>query len=78
MSVTSSRIFTNGNSQTVRIPNKFKLDAPLVQFSKNKNDDLVIHPIPEDKGTALFKVLNEFDTEFIELLEHEKNSQPTL
>ena len=77
MSITSSRVFTNGNSQAVRIPQEFRLDTSLVEISKNKNGDLIIHPIPEDKGAALFEALSRFDDDFIEVLEQEQHDQPT-
>ena len=75
MQTTPSRVFTNGNSQAVRIPQEFRLNTSLVQISKNEDGDLVIHPIPEDKGAALFETLNRFDDEFVEILEEEYLNQ---
>jgi antitoxin VapB len=47
-----SRVFMNGNSQAVRIPQEFRLDA---------QGDLVIHPFPSDRGAALLDALQAFD-----------------
>ena len=37
-----TRIFKNGNSQAVRIPQQFRLDTAQVEISRNGNGDLVI------------------------------------
>ncbi len=76
MPTASSRVFTNGNSQAVRIPQEFRLNTSRVQISRNKNGDLVIHPLPEDKGVALFEALDKFDDEFVSILEEEHQTQP--
>ncbi len=64
-----SRVFFNGNSQAVRIPQEFRLDANRVQISRASNGDLIIHPIPKARGTALFEALNYFEPDFIAALE---------
>ncbi len=75
MPTLTSRVFINGNSQAVRIPQKFKLDTSRVEISKNKDGDLVIHAIPENRGAALFAALTNFDEGFIDLLDEEQNNQ---
>lgn len=61
MSAVISRVFMNGNSQAVRIPQEFRLDASRVEISRNEQGDLVIHPVPADRGTALLQALQSFD-----------------
>lgn len=56
-----SLVFMNGNSQAVRIPQEFRLDASRVQISRNDQGDLVIRPVPTDRGTALLQALRAFD-----------------
>jgi antitoxin VapB len=70
-----SRIFMNGNSQAVRIPQEFRLAGNRVEISRNEAGDLVIHPIPSDRGLALLEALEGFDDEFIDLLEEERQMQ---
>ena len=76
----TSRVFMNGNSQAVRIPREYRLDAATVEVSRNAQGDLVIHPLPqstENRGEALLQALAGFDDEFIDLLESEQQNQPT-
>lgn len=61
MSVVISRVFMNGNSQAVRIPQEFRLDASRVQISRNDQGDLVIRALAADRGTALLEALRAFD-----------------
>jgi antitoxin VapB len=56
-----SRVFMNGNSQAVRIPQEFRLDVSRVEVSRNAQGDLVIHPFPSDRGAALLDALQAFD-----------------
>lgn len=74
-SIAISRVFINGHSQAVRIPKQFKLNVARVQISKNSAGDLVIHPIPEDRGNALLDALKAFDDEYIELLEQDQRDR---
>ena len=76
MSTATSRVFNNGNSQAVRIPKEFRLNTSKVTISRNENGDLVIHPLPERKGEALFEAISTFDEEYIGLLEESQNNQP--
>ncbi len=61
MSAVVSRVFMNGNSQAVRIPQEFRLVGSRVQISRNQDGDLVIRELPTDRGTALLAALQGFD-----------------
>lgn len=61
MSTVISRVFMNGNSQAVRIPQEFRLNTSRVQISRNGQGDLVIRAIPADRGAALLEALQAFD-----------------
>ena len=41
-----SRVFMNGNSQAVRIPQEFRLATSRVEIFRNADGDLVLHPVP--------------------------------
>jgi antitoxin VapB len=69
MPTLTTRIFKNGNSQAVRIPQEFRLDVTQVEISRNANGDLVIHPLPIDRDAALLAALNAFDDNFVNQLE---------
>lgn len=70
-----SRIFVNGNSQAVRIPQDFRLDANRVEITRTETGDLIIHPLPLDRGQALLDVLASFNPEFAVLLEQDREEQ---
>ncbi len=78
MSTLTTRIFKNGNSQAVRIPQEFRIDATQVEISRNANGDLLIHPLPLDRGTALLAALNAFDDDFVSHLEQNYQQQPAM
>jgi antitoxin VapB len=78
MPTLTTRIFKNGNSQAVRIPQEFRLDVTQVEISRNANGDLVIHPLPIDRGAALLAALNAFDEDFVSQLEANAQHQPTM
>ena len=78
MSTAISRVFMNGNSQAVRIPQEFRLATSRVQISRNTDGDLVLHPVPTDRGAALLDALNAFDDEFVALLEAGQREQPLM
>ena len=78
MSTLITRIFKNGNSQTVLIPQEFRIDATQVEISREANGDLVIHPLPLDRGAALLAALNGFDEEFVSQLEQNSRQQPAM
>ena len=72
MGTRTTRVFNNGNSQAVRIPMEFRLDAERVNISRNEQGDLIIHPLPVKRGEALFgalRALKEADDAFIATLE---------
>jgi len=73
-----SRVFMNGNSQAVRIPQEFRLSSSRVQIFLNADGDLVLHPIATDRGAALLDALNAFDDEFVALVEAEQTEQSTM
>jgi Virulence-associated protein and related proteins len=77
-STLTTRVFMNGNSQAVRIPQEFRLDVSSVEITRKDNGDLVIHPIPQDRGAALIEALQGFDDDFIEALEEEQRDQPAV
>ena len=69
MQTAISRVFMNGNSQAVRIPQEFRLSSSRVEIFRNADGDLVLHPMPLDRGVALLDALGAFDEEFVALLE---------
>jgi len=69
MQTAFSRVFMNGNSQAVRIPQEFRLSSSRVQIFRNADGDLVLHPMPTDRGAALLDALSAFDEEFVASLE---------
>jgi antitoxin VapB len=78
MPTLTTRIFKNGNSQAVRIPQEFRLDVTQVEISQNANGDLVIHPVPINRGMALLDVLNGFDDDFVNQLELDYQQQSVM
>ena len=78
MSTLTTRIFKNGNSQAVRIPQEFRLDTTQVEISRNADGDLVIHPLPHDRGAALLDTLKSFDEDFVNALEQNYQEQPAM
>ena len=75
MSAIISRVFMNGNSQAVRIPQELRLDTSRVEITRNENGDLVIHPIPQARGVALLEALAAFDQEYVALLEEDRHTK---
>jgi antitoxin VapB len=65
----------NGNSQAVRIPQEFRFDTSRVEIFRNADGDLVLHPIPADRGAALLNALSGFDDEFVSALENGRCEQ---
>lgn len=61
MNTLASRVFMNGNSQAVRIPQEFRLETQRVEITRTANGDLLIHPIVEARGSALLRALQGFD-----------------
>lgn len=75
MAILTSRIFMNGNSQAVRIPREFRLDSPRVEITRTEAGDLIIHPLPADRGAALLEALSAFDADFLAALEAGRDEQ---
>jgi antitoxin VapB len=78
MQTAISRVFMNGNSQAVRIPQEFRFDTSRVEIFRNADGDLVLHPVPTDRGAALLDALNAFDDEFAALLEGGQSERQTM
>ena len=78
MPATLSRVFMNGNSQAVRIPQEFRLACSRVEIFRNADGDLVLHPVSTDRGAALLDALQAFDDEFVALLEAVQREQPPM
>jgi antitoxin VapB len=81
MSATATRVFMNGNSQAVRIPKQFQLDAHEVEIFRNDDGDLVIHPLPTrvaNRGAALMRALGGFSDDFADALQTVRDDQPTM
>jgi len=68
----------NGNSQAVRIPQEFRLNARRVEISRTEQGDLLIHPIPVDRGAALLDALAAFDDDFVAAVEAARAEQPPM
>ena len=75
MSSAISRVFMNGNSQAVRIPQEFRLDSSRVEISRNAEGDLVLNPVQHDRGAALLDALDAFSDEFVQVLEAQRSEQ---
>ena len=67
-----SRVFTNGNSQAVRIPAEFRLSSQQVQITQMENGDLLVHPLPVQRGEMLLAALSGFDADFVAALEADR------
>ena len=52
-----TRVFNNGNSQAVRIPQAFRIDATEVEISRDESGNLIIHPLHPKCGDALLALL---------------------
>lgn len=72
MGAINSRVFNNGNSQAVRIPAQFRLNATQVSITRTEDGGLLIHPLPLNRGEALVQALQGFDDDFIVALETDR------
>jgi antitoxin VapB len=70
-----SKVFMNGNSQAVRIPQDLRLSTSKVEISRTPEGDLLIHPVPEKRGDLLLQALAGFDREFADLLTADRADQ---
>jgi antitoxin VapB len=75
MQTSLSRVFMNGNSQAVRIPQEFRFDTDQVEISRNRDGDLVLHAVPLKRGQALRAALEDLDQDFVEILEAGQREQ---
>lgn len=75
MTTRTTRVFTNGNSQAIRIPAEFRLDTDRVEIRRTADGDLLIHPLRERRGDALMHALEGFDDEFVRALEAARDDQ---
>ncbi len=73
-----SRVFMNGNSQAVRIPQEFRLDTSRVEIYRNADGDLVLHPVATDRGATLLQALQAFDPNFADLLIVDRQDAPPM
>ena len=71
-----ARVFRNGNSQAVRIPSEFRLNATRVEVRRTENGDLILHPLEHDRGEALLDALSKFDRSFVSAVEKARAEQP--
>lgn len=78
MPTLASRVFMNGNSQAVRIPQAFRLDTQQVEITRTESGDLLIHPLPMPRGATLLEALAGFDDDFVAALEAGRDEQPAL
>lgn len=78
MQTAISRVFMNGNSQAVRIPQEFRFNTSRVEIHRNADGDLVLHPVAADRGAALLQALNAFDDGFADLLQADQAEQPPM
>ena len=72
MDTLNSRVFMNGNSQAIRIPQEFRLNTSRVEITRSKNGDLIIHAMPDDRGAALLNALAAFEDDFVDILEEDR------
>ena len=62
----------------VRIPQEFRLNTQQVEISRTEQGDLLIHPLPVDRGAELLNALLAFDEEFAVVLEEDRVLQNVL
>ncbi len=76
MMTLTSRVFMNGNSQAIRIPQTFRLTVSQVEITRNTDGDLIIHPLPpeQNRGAALLQALSAFDDDFVARLEEDRRT----
>lgn len=75
-----TRVFRNGNSQAVRIPQAFRLETSEVEITRGDHGDLVIRPRVASRGQALLAALAAFDddlaAELAQRVEADRRDQP--
>ena len=75
METINSRVFMSGNSQAVRIPQRFKLKNDEVTITQTTDGALVIRPTAQDRGAQLLAVLEGFDDHFVTSIERDSEDQ---
>ena len=73
MTALVTRVFMNGNSQAVRIPQELRLDATQVEIHRNDAGELVIRPLLARRGTSLLQALRGFDADFAQVLAQDRS-----
>ena len=73
MKTINTRVFMSGNSQAVKIPQRFKLNVDEVTITQTSDGALVIRPIAQDRGAQLLAVLEGFDVDFAKTLERDQD-----
>jgi len=58
-----ARVFQSGNSQAVRLPKEFRLNAHKVEISR-RGDELVLRAVPTS-ATAIFDALARLPKDFM-------------
>ena len=72
-----TKVFQSGNSQAVRIPMNFRFDVDTVEIFRTENGDVVLRsPKPQKRGDELFAILQQFDDDFIAIVEARDNEPP--
>ena len=61
--MTLARVFQSGNSQAVRLPREFRLDAEQVEIFR-QGQDIVLRQLPRN-GAAVFDVLSSLPADFM-------------
>ena len=81
METLTTRVFNNGNSQAVRIPAEFRLEADRVRISRTEQGDLLIQPLRNDRAARLLEALRglgEVDEAFVAVLEADQAERPRM
>jgi antitoxin VapB len=60
--MTLARVFKSGNSQAVRLPKEFRLDADQIEIFRD-GQDLVLRQLPLN-GAAVFDLLSSLPADF--------------
>ena len=58
-----AKIFKSGNSQAVRLPKAYRLDAAEVHILR-RGDEIILRPIPRNLAKA-FQLLTEMSDDFM-------------
>jgi antitoxin VapB len=68
----------SGNSQAVRIPAELRLEADQVEITRTPEGNLILRPLPQDRGEAFLQALEGFDSNFVAALEDDRADQPPM